>query len=110
MNPLSKAAVVALLAVCSASAFAGQHLTPQQCNDYPFTPLKGEVTHAQLMRELAELESVGYDPAEDDEYYPHDLHVAQRKLWAEYHADCQATSAQTVPGTAANVTQEMPAG
>ena len=39
---------------------AAPHLTPQQCNDYPFTQLKGEVTHKQLMRELGELEAVGY--------------------------------------------------
>ncbi|MEW6340744.1 MAG: DUF4148 domain-containing protein [Paraburkholderia sp.] len=107
MKLLSKTAVVALLAISSASAFAGQHLTPQQCNDYPFTPLKTEVTHAQLMQELAELESVGYSPSDNDEYYPHDIHVAQRKLWAEYHADCLPTGAQNAAGTAANAT---PAG
>ncbi|WP_322011185.1 DUF4148 domain-containing protein [Paraburkholderia sp. J12] len=110
MKLVLRTTLVAALAVCSASAFAGPHLTPAQCNDYPFTPLKGEVTHAQLMQELAELESVGYDPSADDEFYPHELHVAQRKLQAEYHADCLPAGAQNAPGTAANGVPATPAG
>ncbi|MBN3855019.1 DUF4148 domain-containing protein [Paraburkholderia sp. Ac-20340] len=81
--------------VVSASAVAAPHLTHQQCNDYPFKPLKKEVTHAQLEQELAELEAVGYDPSQDDNEYPQDLMTAQHKLSKEYARDCTgALSAQ----------------
>jgi hypothetical protein len=105
MKLVSKTAVLAALLIGgSASAMAAQGLTPQECNDYPFKPLKGEVTHAQLMRELGELEAVGYDPTADDANYPDDLDQAQEELQAEYRADCTPaapmTSAQG-PGSAA---------
>ncbi|MGF6243879.1 hypothetical protein P3T42_005644 [Paraburkholderia sp. GAS38] len=109
MNLLSKTAVVTLFALGSASAFAAKGLTPQQCNDYPFTPLKAEVTHAQLMQELAELEAVGYDPSENDEDYPSDLELAEKKLQAEYHADCVPAGAQNSLGAGADTTQGTPA-
>ncbi|CAG9213682.1 conserved exported hypothetical protein [Paraburkholderia caribensis] len=81
-------ACTALLAV-TASAFAAGKLTPQQCNDYPFTPLKGPVTHAQLMNELSELESVGYDPSGGgDADYPAPLEEAEHRLHLKYEADC----------------------
>jgi hypothetical protein len=78
--------------VASASAVASPHLTSQQCNDYPFKPLKKEVTHAQLQQELAELEAVGYDPSHDDIEYPQDLQSAQRRLSKEYARDCMGSS------------------
>lgn len=49
---------VALMTV-SVWAIAPDRLTPEQCNSYPFTPAHGQVTKADLKRELAELESVG---------------------------------------------------
>jgi hypothetical protein len=110
MKLLTKTAAVTLFALCSASAFAAKGLTPQECNDYPFTPLKAEVTHAQLQQELAELESVGYSPAEDDEYYPSDLEHAEKKLHAEYRADCVPAGAQKSIGARADTTQDTPAG
>lgn len=108
MKLLSKAAVVTLFALCSASAFAAKSLTPQECNDYPFTPLKAEVTHAQLVQELAELEAVGYNPSQDDEYYPADLELAEKKLHAEYRADCVPAGAQNSLGAKADTTQSTP--
>jgi hypothetical protein len=72
----------------SVSAMAGSKLTPEECNDYPFKPVVGEITHAQLVQELAELESVGYEPDQVDYYYPRDLHAAQTRLHAKYLADC----------------------
>ncbi|WP_321953648.1 DUF4148 domain-containing protein [Paraburkholderia bannensis] len=77
----------------SASAVAAPHLTPQQCNDYPFKPLKKEVTHAQLEQELGELEAVGYQPADDDNEYPQDLMTAQHRLEREYARDCRGSIA-----------------
>jgi hypothetical protein len=108
MKLLSKTAAVTLLTLCSASAFAAKGLTPQECNDYPFMPLKAEVTHAQLQQELAELEAVGYNPSEDDEYYPSDLELADKKLQAEYRADCVPAGAQNSLGAEANTTQNTP--
>ena len=79
-----------VFALACQAAFAGSHLTPDQCNDYPFTPLHGEVTHKQLMKELGELEAVGYQPDEDQNYYPQDLQDAEAKLRQEYRRDCVA--------------------
>jgi Domain of unknown function (DUF4148) len=76
----------------SVSAMAGSHLTAEQCNDYPFKPVEGHVTHAQLVQELAELESVGYNPEKRDFYYPNDLQAAQARLQAKYLADCTPVS------------------
>ena len=83
-----KLAASALLLITSASAFAAQGLTPEQCNDYPFRQPTGEVTHAQLIQELAELEAVGYNPSDDNLYYPDDVQKAEAQLQAEYRADC----------------------
>ncbi|HEV3423985.1 MAG TPA: DUF4148 domain-containing protein [Paraburkholderia sp.] len=88
MKLATRTVLMALLLAGSASAIAAPHLTPQQCNDYPFKPLKGEVTHKQLMRELGELEAQGYDPGADDNLYPADLEAAEAKLQTEYRADC----------------------
>ena len=74
--------------IASASIMAAPSLTPAQCNDYPFIPLSQEVTHAQLMQELSELESVGYNPGVNDNEYPADLQLAEQKLQAKYAHDC----------------------
>jgi hypothetical protein len=88
MKHLTKAMAASVLLTVSAAVWASPGLTPQQCNDYPFKPLKAEVTHKQLMNELSELEAVGYDPGANDDYYPADLRAAQKKLRAEYRRDC----------------------
>ncbi|MEW6344668.1 MAG: DUF4148 domain-containing protein [Pseudomonadota bacterium] len=88
----TRTVLTALLLAASASAMAAPHLTPQECNDYPFKQLKGEVTHRQLMTELGELEAVGYNPADDDNLYPADLEAAEKKLQAEYRSDCAPMS------------------
>ncbi|MET3624261.1 DUF4148 domain-containing protein [Burkholderia ambifaria] len=81
--------VACMLSACvSTTAFAAPHLTPQECNAYPFVHTRHEVTHADLVRELTELEQVGYDPSHNSPYYPDDLDGAQQRLAAEYRADC----------------------
>jgi hypothetical protein len=113
MNLASKTALLAVLVIASASVMAAPHLTPQECNDYPFKPLKSEVTHAQLEQELAELEAVGYDPSENDEEYPDDLEMAEGKLRAEYRRDCRPSAAkpetQSSSGVAAPAAANSPA-
>jgi hypothetical protein len=100
-----KTLVFTALLALTTSAFAAGKLTPQQCQDYPFTPLKGSVTHAQLMNELSELESVGYQPANgDDADYPAPLEKAEHKLHLKYEADC-VSAMQPNMSTQANVTQ-----
>ncbi|WP_206997164.1 DUF4148 domain-containing protein [Trinickia mobilis] len=85
----STTTAIALLALSLVSARAmAAPLTPHECSSYPFQPASGEVTHAQLIRELGELESVGYDPAFDDPDYPTNLQRAQRALQAKYQKDC----------------------
>ncbi|MDR5835131.1 DUF4148 domain-containing protein [Caballeronia sp. LZ034LL] len=86
------------LAFASVSAMAATpHLTQAECHDYPFAPLKQEVTHQQLMQEMSELEAVGYQPTSDDDNYPHNLHVAERKLHQEYQRDCMGPSVAAAP-------------
>lgn len=79
---------VSLFAFAS-SALADLHLSPQQCNEYPFKPA-ATVTQRGLHRELAELEAVGYRPYSSDVYYPDDIQKAERKLRAVYRRDCKA--------------------
>jgi hypothetical protein len=90
MKPLwSKSAVALCVLLASGAASAASKLTPAECNDYPFQPLSKPVTHAQLMEELGELESVGYDPtANDESYYPADIQLAEARLRLKYRADC----------------------
>jgi hypothetical protein len=83
-----KAAFPMMLLLGSVSAMAGSKLTAEECNDYPFKPVVGEVTHAQLIQELAELESVGYEPYKNDYYFPNDIQEAEARLHAKYIADC----------------------
>ena len=83
-----KAVFLMMFLLGSVSAMADSKLTAEECNDYPFKPVVGEVTHAQLEQELAELESVGYEPEKEDFYYPDDLQAAQARLHAKYVADC----------------------
>jgi hypothetical protein len=40
------------------------------------------------MRELKELEAVGYEPHAEDENYPADIEAAQQRLAAVYRSDC----------------------
>jgi hypothetical protein len=70
----------------SSLAFASGHLTPQECNSYPFKPAHGALSSADIAREMAELESVGYRPALDN--YSPDISDAQNRLNAEYARDC----------------------
>jgi hypothetical protein len=88
MNIFTKLLATVVLLSVSAAGWAASGLTPQQCNDYPFKRIKTEVTHKQLMTELAELEAVGYQPNNNDVDYPSDIMKAEKKLRAEYRQDC----------------------
>jgi hypothetical protein len=100
MKLTTRTVLMALMLAGSASAMAAPHLTPKECNSYPFKPLKSEVTHKQLMRELSELEAQGYNPGVDDATYPANLEAAQQKLQAQYRADClQAQPVNSAQGT-----------
>ncbi|CAN7774649.1 MULTISPECIES: DUF4148 domain-containing protein [unclassified Caballeronia] len=90
MNTLCKSLLFGVLAIASTAAVAAPQLTPQQCNDYPFKQPVGEITHAQLAQELAELEAVGYRPGVDDPHYPRLINRAEHKLRQEYRRDCMA--------------------
>jgi hypothetical protein len=98
MNALTRISLSCVLLSASTLALASPHLTPEQCNNYPFKQPVGEITHAQLMQELGELEAVGYQPEGASNDYPSDIWSAQEKLRAEYRRDCtppvQASNAQ----------------
>ncbi|HEY1999712.1 DUF4148 domain-containing protein [Paraburkholderia sp.] len=81
-----KHAVPIALMMTSAYAMADGQLTPHQCHAYPFVHADGPVTHRDLMRELTELESVGYRPGVDN--YSLDITQAREKLKAKYDQDC----------------------
>src|ERR1700675_4307545 len=92
MKFVSRVIISAVMLIGSASALATQKLTAQECNDYPFESVTGQLTKAQLERELSELESVGYQPGPaDDDSYPEtspDLQQAEKLLQAKKVADC----------------------
>ncbi len=96
-NRLRFATPIALM-VLSASSLAAGRLTPQECNSYPFAVVAGKVTHEDLLRELIELESVGYRPATNDPMYPKGIMQAEKLLHAKYLADCKP-DAQAAPPT-----------
>ncbi|MGF6724854.1 hypothetical protein P3T43_004223 [Paraburkholderia sp. GAS41] len=102
MKLATRTVLMTLLLAGSASAMAAQGLTPQQCNAYPFTHTSGPVTHRQLMHELGELEAVGYDPTANDNLYPADIESAEKKLQAEYRADCLPAASMTNAPAAGN--------
>jgi hypothetical protein len=84
-TPLRFALPLALL-MASAGAVAANRLTPQECNAYPFKPAHGALTQDDVMRELVELESVGYRPSLDN--YSLDISDARARLNAKYARDC----------------------
>lgn len=100
MKFTTRALAGAFLILIGTTAYASPRLTPQQCSDYPFTHTKGPVTHAQLMNELSELESVGYNPsAGDEDDYPTDIETAEHKLTAKYQTDCINTASTVASNT-----------
>jgi hypothetical protein len=97
MNTPLKVTISCFLLTLSTAVFAAPHLTPQQCNGYPFQKVTGEITHAQLMQELSELEAVGYQPSGVEDDYPDDIWRAQKRLRAEYRRDCMPPAHATNP-------------
>ncbi|MFC0401666.1 DUF4148 domain-containing protein [Paraburkholderia rhizosphaerae] len=87
------------LMAASSLTFASMHLTPKECNSYPFKVANGSPTTADVHRELAELESFGYRPALDN--YSPDIGEARNRLNAEYAKDCMPprTTASTHSST-----------
>jgi len=88
MPTMIKVTTSMIFLMCCVSAHAATKLTPEECHDYPFVRPAGELTHAQVMRELTELEAVGYDPSRNDLYYPTELQAAEQKVHEEYLRDC----------------------
>jgi hypothetical protein len=87
MNASLKRLLPLALMAGSSFAFASGHLTHEECNSYPFKPTHGALTQADVAREMAELESVGYRPGIDN--YSPDISDARARLNAEYVKDCQ---------------------
>jgi hypothetical protein len=74
------------LMTASVCAVAADRLTPEECNSYSFTPTHGQVTQADLSRELAELESVGYWPGTGN--YSPGIPALRQRLNEKYALDC----------------------
>jgi hypothetical protein len=92
IHPFRLAIPITLMAA-SACAMAGTQLTPEQCSSYPFRPAQGQVTRADLSRELAELESVGYWPGTGN--YSPGIPVMRARLNEKYARDCGSQHTST---------------
>ena len=86
MKTWIKLAAISIVGITSISAHAEQ-LTQQQCTSYPFIR-DHSPTHADLERELAELEGEGYSMDQDNNYYPAGIQKAERLLQDDYTRDC----------------------
>jgi hypothetical protein len=98
-HPLKYIVPIALM-TASVCAVAAGRLTPEECNSYPFTHTSGPVTRADLSRELAELESVGYWPGTGN--YSPGIPVVRERLNEKYARDCapqHASSDTQSPGS-----------
>ena len=65
--------------VAFAIAIIGVFSLPAQAQQVQPASHSG-VTRAQVQKELADLESVGYDATADDDNYPADLQAAEKRL------------------------------
>ncbi|RKT22114.1 uncharacterized protein DUF4148 [Paraburkholderia sp. RAU2J] len=88
MNSRFKLTSIIALMMISVSASAAEKFSAEECHSYPFVAAKAGITHADIMRELSELESVGYQPARNDPQYPNQLTRAEERLHAKFVADC----------------------
>jgi hypothetical protein len=86
MTHLFRVVLPIALMIASVCAIAAGRLTPEQCNSYPFVPTHGLVTRADLSRELAELESVGYWPGTGN--YSPGIPALRQRLNEKYARDC----------------------
>jgi hypothetical protein len=95
-----KLAIPVALMTASVCAVAAGRLTPEQCNSYPFVATHGQITKADLSRELSELESVGYWPGTGN--YSPSIPVLRARLNEKYARDCgtqhTSTDVQTPGG------------
>lgn len=57
-----------------------------------------QITRAEVLRELKELESVGYRPVPNDLYYPADIQEAEQRLGAKRQAEKNALAGVKQPG------------
>jgi hypothetical protein len=94
MRLITTATTLFALTLASASAMAAQPM-PSNCGSAPLISANDPVTHAQLMRELSALESVGYDPSAEDLDYPTNLNRAQAALQARDQTNCMPDMATT---------------
>lgn len=85
---LPRLATAVVIFTVSFTANAAPGLSHQQCASYPFKKAIGGVTHADLMKELSELEARGYEPGSDNGVYPADLNAAEKSLAVDYGRDC----------------------
>lgn len=94
---IARACAAASLMAAGAAAHA-LPLTAAQCASYPFATPRATHAHAltrhDVTDELAELEAVGFSPAQvNGSDFPDDMRTARRKLMREYRRDCGGTLA-----------------
>jgi len=62
-----------------------------------------QITRVEVLRELKELELVGYRPVPNDLYYPDDVQEAERRLEAKRQAEKNALAGAKQPGLESTV-------
>lgn len=89
--PLSLVIAGAVLMLSSASVYA--QTMPE--------PATHQLTRAEVMHELEELEAAGYNPSQgDDGSYPADIQAAQEKVAAKHRAERDAAMSAGQSGPA----------
>ncbi|CAG9230544.1 conserved exported hypothetical protein [Paraburkholderia tropica] len=84
-NAMLRTALVSMMAIAPAIAFA------QSIHN-------GPVTRAQVLQELKDLESVGYNPSQaSNANYPNDIEEAMRRLEAKRADEARLAQAQAQP-------------
>ncbi|WP_321786237.1 DUF4148 domain-containing protein [Paraburkholderia sp. J94] len=84
-NAMLRTALVSIMAIAPAIAFA------QSIHN-------GPVTRAQVLQELKDLESVGYNPSQaSNANYPNDIEEAMRRLEAKRADEARLAQAQAQP-------------
>ncbi|WP_310633438.1 DUF4148 domain-containing protein [Paraburkholderia sp.] len=84
-NAMLRTALVSMMAIAPAIAFA------QSIHN-------GPVTRAQVLQELKDLESVGYNPSQaSNANYPNDIEEAMRRLEAKRADEARLAQAQARP-------------
>ncbi|MGI4816241.1 MAG: DUF4148 domain-containing protein [Janthinobacterium lividum] len=76
---MKSTACFAVLLICASTASYAQQAPASTVSP---SPSNAPMTRAQANQQLQQLESAGYNPGENDYYYPNNLQAAQQRVAA----------------------------